>query len=114
MPPPGQPIPPELAKRLAEMQPAEANAPVVEYLLSDLSRHVTGQIVRIDKQEVSLLTHPALLVPPAIREEWTAEALAEAFEREFKDRLIPTGIWGMQDLPVPLQSGYWKRMASGS
>jgi NAD(P)-dependent dehydrogenase (short-subunit alcohol dehydrogenase family) len=90
-------------------QPAEANSPVIEFLLSDLSRDVNGQLVRIDREEVHLYSHPALLVPPAVRQKWTAETLADAFATEFKDRLIPCGVKGMNGLPVELQSGYWQR-----
>jgi NAD(P)-dependent dehydrogenase (short-subunit alcohol dehydrogenase family) len=96
-------------KRLALLPPAEQNSPVIEYLLSDLSSEVNGQLVRIDREEVYLYTHPALLVPPAMRPKWTAEALAEAFDKEFKDRQVACGVVGMEHLPVELQSGYWQR-----
>jgi len=103
------PIPEEMAKRLALLPPPEANSPVVEYLLSDLAKNVNGQLVRIDKGELQLYTHPALLVPSVKHAEWTAELVAQTFEHEFKDRQVPCGIRGMTDLPVELQSGYWKR-----
>src|SRR5262249_38722818 len=74
----------EAAKRLAQLPPASQNSPVVEFLLSDLSKDVHGQLIRIDREEVYLYTHPALLVPPAVRSEWSAEALADAFAHEFK------------------------------
>jgi NAD(P)-dependent dehydrogenase (short-subunit alcohol dehydrogenase family) len=90
-------------------QPPEANSPVVEYLLSDLSSHVNGQMLRIDREELHLIAHPALLVPPAICGQWTAERIAETFAGEFSDRLIPCGVIGVESTPVPLQSGYWKR-----
>jgi hypothetical protein len=35
--------------------------------------------------------------------------VAEAFKHEFKDRQVPCGVLGMKELPVELQSGYWKR-----
>jgi NAD(P)-dependent dehydrogenase (short-subunit alcohol dehydrogenase family) len=109
LPPEGTPIPPDVQRAIDQIQPAEANSPMVEYLLSDLSSHVSGQLVRIDKDEVSLYTHPALLQPPAIRPNWTAETIAEAFASEFKDRLVPCGVLGMTSLPVELQSGFHKR-----
>jgi hypothetical protein len=90
-------------------QPPEANSAVLEYLLSDRSAHVTGQLVRIDGEELHLYAHPALSLPPALRPKWTAELVAEAFEREFKDRLMPCGVLGTEGRPVELQSGYWKR-----
>jgi NAD(P)-dependent dehydrogenase (short-subunit alcohol dehydrogenase family) len=99
----------ERARRLAQLPPPEQNSPVVEYLLSDLSKAVNGQLVRIDKEEVYLYTHPALLVPPAVRAQWSAEALADAFDNEFKDRQVACGVMGMEDLPVDMKSGYWKR-----
>jgi NAD(P)-dependent dehydrogenase (short-subunit alcohol dehydrogenase family) len=99
----------EAAKRLAQLPPAEQNSPVVEFLLSDLSKDVHGQLIRIDRQEVYLYTHPALLVPPAVRSEWSAEALADAFTNEFKGRQIGCGVLGMEQLPVDLKSGYWSR-----
>jgi NAD(P)-dependent dehydrogenase (short-subunit alcohol dehydrogenase family) len=109
LPPPGTPIPPDVQIAIDQIQPAEANSPMVEYLMSDLSKHVNGQLVRIDKDEVSLYTHPALLLPSATRPSWTAETIAEAFDREFKDRLVPCGVMGMTSLPVALQSGFHKR-----
>jgi NAD(P)-dependent dehydrogenase (short-subunit alcohol dehydrogenase family) len=103
------PIPAEMAKQLALLPPPEANSPVVEFLLSDLAKNVNGQLVRIDKGELQLYTHPALLLPSVTRPEWTAELVAQVFENEFRDRQVPCGVRGMKDLPVELQGGYWKR-----
>jgi NAD(P)-dependent dehydrogenase (short-subunit alcohol dehydrogenase family) len=108
-------LPPEVVKKMnAHMQPPEANSPVVEYLLSDLSARVNGQLVRLDKGELHLYTHPALLLPPVVRPTWTAETIADAFAHEFKDRLIPCGVWGMTESPVELKSGFWKHIADVS
>lgn len=90
-------------------QQPEANAPVVEYLLSERAAHVTGQLVRIDREEIYLYAHPALLVPPAVRPGWTAELLADAFDGELKERLVPCGIKGIESLPVDIKGGYWQR-----
>lgn len=90
-------------------QPPEANSPVVEYLLSDRSAHVNGQIVRIDRDELHLLAHPALLLPPALNANWTVEALSEAFAGELKDRLAPCGVMGTEAIPRPLETGFWQR-----
>jgi NAD(P)-dependent dehydrogenase (short-subunit alcohol dehydrogenase family) len=102
----------ERRRRHAQMPPPEQNSPVVEYLLSDLSSQVNGQLVRIDKEEVYLYTHPALLVPPAVRSSWSAEALAEAFESDFNGRQVACGVRGMESLPVTLESGFWKRASA--
>ncbi len=105
---------PVIAKRYAEIQPPEANSPVMEYLLSDLAAEVNGQLVRIDKGELQLYTHPALLIPPVVRDEWTAEDVANTFANELKDRQIPCGVFGMKDLPTNLQSGFWKRATTNN
>ncbi len=97
------------AKRNAALQPPEANSPVVEYLLSDRAAHVTGQLVRIDRKEISLYTHPALLLPPALNDAWTGERVADAFDNEFKDRLVACGVLGMESLPVDLKTGFHAR-----
>jgi NAD(P)-dependent dehydrogenase (short-subunit alcohol dehydrogenase family) len=101
--------PEQVAALHANVQQPEANSPVVEFLLSDLAKDVNGQLVRIDKGELQLYTHPALLLPSATRSEWTPELIAEAFGHEFRDRQVPCGVLGMEHLPVPLQSGFWKR-----
>jgi len=103
------PIPEEMARQLAQLPKPEANSPVVEFLLSDLSREVNGQLVRIDKGELQLYTHPALLLPSVVRSDWTAESVAQAFANEFKDRMVPCGVLGMTSLPIDLATGYWKR-----
>lgn len=94
------------------MQQPEANSPVVEYLLSDQAAGVNGQLVRIDNGELQVYTHPALLLPPVVRERWTAEDVAAAFANELRDRLVPCGVRGIECLPVDLKSGFWKRAGS--
>jgi NAD(P)-dependent dehydrogenase (short-subunit alcohol dehydrogenase family) len=98
-----------LDKLRTMMQPPEANSPLVEYLLSDLSRGVHGQLVRIDRDEVQLYTHPALLAPAAVRPAWTAEEIARVFDTEFKGRLVPCGAYAMREGPVPIEDGFDKR-----
>ena len=77
---------PEILRMSEALPPPEQNSPVAEYLLSDLSAGVNGQLIRIDRGELQLYTHPALLLPAVVHPEWTAEAVAEAFAGELKDR----------------------------
>jgi NAD(P)-dependent dehydrogenase (short-subunit alcohol dehydrogenase family) len=100
------------SRRTVAIQPPEANSPVVEYLLSDAAAQVNGQLVRMDKGELQLYTHPALLLPSVTRESWTAEQVADAFATTFADRQIECGVWGMESLPVALTSGHWSRAAA--
>jgi NAD(P)-dependent dehydrogenase (short-subunit alcohol dehydrogenase family) len=111
-PPPGYMDEAQLQKMKALTQPPEANSPVVEYLLSDLSADINGQLVRIDRGELQLYTHPALLMPPVVRSEWTAETIAEAFAEHLKHLQIPCGVMGMTERPVSLQSGFWARASN--
>jgi NAD(P)-dependent dehydrogenase (short-subunit alcohol dehydrogenase family) len=105
-----EPAPPGYLDKLRQtMQPPEANSPLVEYLLSDLAKEVHGQLVRIDRDQVQLYTHPALLLPPATSETWTAQKIAQVFETEFKGRLVGCGALGMKEGPVRLEDGFDKR-----
>lgn len=97
--------------QVAEIQTADCNAPIVEYLLSDEAADVNGQLVRIDSGEISLYTHPALLLPSVKRDSWTARLVADAFAEDFKSRLVACGVLGMPSLPVDLASGHWQRTA---
>jgi len=98
------------AARVAEIQPAEANAPVIEFLLSDRAEGVNGQLVRMDNGDLQIYTHPALLLPPVHRDSWTGEQVADAFDADLRHRQVPSGVQGMEQGPVPLTSGYWSRV----
>lgn len=98
------------AARVAEIQPAEANSPVVEFLLSDRAEGVNGQLVRMDKGDLQIYTHPALLLPAVHRDSWTGEDVADAFDADLRHRQVPSGVQGMEQGPVPLTSGYWSRV----
>ena len=99
-----------LSARTAEIQPPEANAPVIEFLLSDRAQGINGQLVRIDKGDLQIYTHPALLLPAMHREHWSGEDVADAFDAQLRARQVPCGVWGMEQGPVPLTSGYWSRV----
>jgi len=71
---------------------ADGNTPVVDYLLSDLSKDVNGQLISIFGSSLALITHTARLHPDARRKGWTAESIAEAFSLSFKERLLPLGL----------------------
>jgi len=67
---------------------AEAVAPVVTFLASDRAAHVTGQVIHVRGNQVSLWSHPAPLRAITSREGWTPEALAEVYDQALgQDRL---------------------------
>lgn len=77
----------------------EDNAGVAAYLLSRESAPLTGQVVRIAGRELGLMAHPAPLRPLLDRDQWTFDAVREAFDRELAARSLPLG-----DL-VPKETG---------
>ena len=55
-------------------------APVVTFLASDAAQHITGQVIGVSGDDVSLWSHPQQ-VRHAFRDEgWTAELLAEKWD----------------------------------
>jgi hypothetical protein len=66
-------------------------APAAVYLLSDLSRHLTGQVLAMLGPRLGLIRHPRLLDHLEEREQWTPEEIAEVVEEVFGDDLQPVG-----------------------
>jgi NAD(P)-dependent dehydrogenase (short-subunit alcohol dehydrogenase family) len=68
--------------------PPDAIAPVVTFLASDHAAHITGQVVGVRGPEVTIYSHPAALRGVTGTEPWTAETLAEVWDRALgQDRL---------------------------
>ncbi|MCI0545971.1 MAG: SDR family NAD(P)-dependent oxidoreductase [Candidatus Rokubacteria bacterium] len=68
--------------------PPEAIAPVVTFLASDRAAHITGQVIGVRGEEVTVYSHPAPLRTVSAAEPWTGERLAEAWDRALgQDRL---------------------------
>lgn len=65
----------------------EKVAPLTIYLLSDLSRHVTGQVVRMWGDDLHLYAHPHAVAPFLSNTGWTPERIAEAFRTELDANL---------------------------
>jgi NAD(P)-dependent dehydrogenase (short-subunit alcohol dehydrogenase family) len=67
----------------------ELMTPLVVFLLSDLSREITGQIVRQWENEVHLMKHHGLMSPRVRRDSWTPSEFAAVFKAELKEQLQP-------------------------
>ncbi|GIH67967.1 SDR family NAD(P)-dependent oxidoreductase [Sphaerimonospora thailandensis] len=68
------------------------NAPAVVYLLSDAAAGIHGQVVRVDGDELSLMTHPGVAMPAVRMPAWTVAAVAAAFDDELARRQQPLGV----------------------
>jgi NAD(P)-dependent dehydrogenase (short-subunit alcohol dehydrogenase family) len=61
-------------------QTPEKMAPLVTYLLSDRSKHVTGQLVRFLPDALHVIAQHAVKQPVLRRDRWDVEDIAEAFD----------------------------------
>src|SRR5262245_34377807 len=75
-------------RRGQAMAPPEAIAPVVAFLASERASHVTGQVIGVRGNQVSLFSHPAPVRQVTSREPWTPEAIADVYDQAIgQDRL---------------------------
>ena len=63
-----------------DAHPPERVAPLVTYLLSDLSAGVTGQVLRLADGHLHAVRQPAIIRPVLYQEVWTPEEIAAAVE----------------------------------
>jgi hypothetical protein len=69
--------------------PPEAMAPLVVYLLSDLSRGITGQLIRLWGNDLHLIGHPAPVPPSVSLDKVTVDQLDAAFREKLRPHLQP-------------------------
>jgi len=90
------------------LPPAENNAPVVVYLLSDLAADVTGQVVRIDGKNLALVSHPGVALPVLTRAAgWDVASIERAFRDELGKRQFPVGVVGLDVKPAAIVKKAW-------
>jgi NAD(P)-dependent dehydrogenase (short-subunit alcohol dehydrogenase family) len=75
----------------ASLPPAEVNAPVVSFLLSDASAGLDGQVVRIAGRQLSFVTHP-MIAAPVLEGNWSYEAVVAAFAQTLVSRQQKLGL----------------------
>jgi NAD(P)-dependent dehydrogenase (short-subunit alcohol dehydrogenase family) len=93
---------PEARRGAATATPPEAIAPVVVYLASDRAAHITGQVVGVRGNEVTIFSHPAPVRTATSAEPWTGERLAEVWDRALgQDRLRRFDAMGITWPPAP-------------
>jgi NAD(P)-dependent dehydrogenase (short-subunit alcohol dehydrogenase family) len=74
------------------LPPPDVNSPPVLFLLSDRSQNITGQVVRIIGNKLSLMCHPANRAPVLERDVWTLETVADAFDQTLAAKQLQTGM----------------------
>ena len=67
----------------------------IPYLLSDESVGLSGQVVRFDGTNLSVLQQPVFAGPFVAGDEWTVDAIAAAFEANLRATLGPIGMPGV-------------------
>jgi NAD(P)-dependent dehydrogenase (short-subunit alcohol dehydrogenase family) len=75
----------------ASLPPADVNAPVVSFLLSDLASEINGQVVRIAARQLSYVTHP-VIAQPVLEDDWSFEKVAAAFAATLAGRQHKLGL----------------------
>jgi NAD(P)-dependent dehydrogenase (short-subunit alcohol dehydrogenase family) len=74
------------------MPPPEANAPLAVFLMSARSTGVSGQVLRIDGNRLSLMAHPAIRTPVLERDRWTPDDVADAFDARLRELMLPVDV----------------------
>ncbi|WP_433260938.1 SDR family NAD(P)-dependent oxidoreductase [Actinosynnema sp. CS-041913] len=64
-------------------------APIVSYLLSDLSSGVTGQLIRFTAAKLHIVSHHSAKDPVLRNDGWDVHDIAEAFDTHLADTLEP-------------------------
>ena len=95
-------VSPTAQTRMSEPLPAGAEppplrrpenvAPLVTYLASDAASRVTGQVVRLDRNVLSLFSHPRPTAQVVNVQGWTLEAIQGHFAKTVGARLEPIGV----------------------
>ncbi|WP_372665005.1 SDR family NAD(P)-dependent oxidoreductase [Amycolatopsis kentuckyensis] len=76
-----------------DAHPPERVAPLVTYLLSDLSAGITGQVLRLADGHLHAVRQPAIIRPVLHRESWTPEEIAAAVDGELVLESPPRDRW---------------------
>lgn len=77
---------------IPNLPPPEANIPPVMFLLSDRAEGLTGQVIRIIGNKLSIMAHPANRAPVLESDSWSLDTVAEAFDTKLRALALPTNV----------------------
>jgi NAD(P)-dependent dehydrogenase (short-subunit alcohol dehydrogenase family) len=80
---------PQARQQYGSNPPPDRIAPIVTYLLSDLSAGITGQFIRLTGDKLHVVVQPAIKKPVLHRDQWEVEDIAKAFDGELAAALEP-------------------------
>ncbi len=72
--------------------PPENVAPLAVFLASDDASYITGQVVRLEGEVLSLLSHPKSVSPVVLPRGWTVSDFRTYFKSTIGQNLEPVGI----------------------
>ena len=76
----------------SEGSPApEVNAPLVVYLLSDAASEIHGQVVRIERNHLAVVAHPAVR-EPVLEGDWNVVNVDKTFAEHLHRYTVPLGM----------------------
>jgi NAD(P)-dependent dehydrogenase (short-subunit alcohol dehydrogenase family) len=88
----GEPVAPDPPRpESAETDPLHNNGILVAYLLSDASGALNGQVIRMQGDELGIITHPTILDPTGRNERWRVSDVAAWFT-DHHEQLRPLGL----------------------
>jgi len=75
-----------------DVLPAEALAPLFGFLVSDRSAAITGQLIRFNGQDLSLIHHPAVSEVYETRPSWSIDSIDQVFRGSLRAQLNSVGL----------------------
>ena len=90
----------ERGRFFEQTPPHEYDAPAVAYLLSGLSSGVHGQVLRVDRHQLALVTHPSIAVPTTFGGAATVATVQDAFDSTLQSNLQANGFSTQREVPL--------------
>ena len=74
------------------VEQASAMGPLFSYLLSEDSADITGQAIRFNGRDLSILQHPRVADYQETRDDWSGDTMASVFDKTLSQQCSPVGL----------------------